>query len=66
VVWLENFNKLLKERSVTYKPAGDGKIYTDPDADRAREYFRDKKPRKMVEKLTTVDTAVSEMINDGD
>ncbi len=63
---MENFNKLLKERSVTYKPAGDGKIYTDPDADRAREYFRDKKPRKMVEKLTTVDTAVSEMINDGD
>lgn len=63
---MNNYNDMLKERSVTYKPAGDGKIYTDPDADRAREYFRTKKPRKMVEKLTTVDQAVQELVLDGD
>lgn len=63
---MDNYNKLLKERSVTYKPTGVGKIYTDPDADRAREYFRDQKPRKMIEKLTTVNKAVSGLINDGD
>ncbi len=61
-----NHNEYLKERNVTYKPAGIGKIFTDPDADRAREYFRDIKPRKMVEKVTTVDHAVSSLINAGD
>lgn len=60
------YNDLMKERSVTYKPAGKGKIFTDPDADRARLYFRDQKPRKMTEKVTTAQNAVSEMINDGD
>lgn len=63
---MNNYNDILKERSVTYKPAGSGKIYTDPDADRAREYFRTKKPRKMVEKLTTVEKVVTEMISSGD
>jgi glutaconate CoA-transferase, subunit A len=66
VVCLDNFNEMLKERSVTYKPAGVGKIYTDPDADKARQYFRDVKPRKMTEKLSTVDKVVTDLINDGD
>ncbi|HED24686.1 MAG TPA: hypothetical protein ENN91_06140, partial [Firmicutes bacterium] len=60
------YNDLMKERSVTYRPAGKGNIFTDPDADRARLYFRDQKPRKMTEKVTTAQKAVSEMINDGD
>ena len=63
---MENFNKYTEERTVTYKPTGTGKLYTDPDAEKAREYFRDKKPRKMVEKATTVEKVVKEMISDGD
>ncbi|MDW7740124.1 MAG: CoA-transferase [Bacillota bacterium] len=63
---MEEYNKLVKERKVTYRPAGVGEIFTDPDADKARFFFRDEKPRKMVEKTTTVEKAVSELINDGD
>ncbi len=63
---MDNFYKFNKERNVTYSPTGFGKIYTDPDADKAREYFRDQKPRKMVEKTTSVDQAVKDLINDGD
>lgn len=63
---MKNFNQLYKERTVTYKPTGEGKIYTDPDADKARVYFRDVKPRKMTEKLTTVKDAVTNHVHDGD
>lgn len=63
---MKNFNQLFKERTVTYRPTGVGKIYTDPDADRARVYFRDVKPRKMTEKITTVKEAVTNLIHDGD
>lgn len=63
---MKNYDSLFKERSVKYKPAGSGKIYTDPDADKARQFFRDQKPRKMTEKLTTVDEAVKRLIQDGD
>lgn len=63
---MENYNELFKERSVTYKPTGVGKIFTDPDADKARKYFRDEKPRKMTEKSTTVKEAVENLINDGE
>jgi glutaconate CoA-transferase, subunit A len=66
VVYLADFTELLIEKNVTYKPAGCGKIYTDPDADRARFYFRDQKPRKMVEKTMLVGEAVTKLINDGD
>lgn len=63
---MADFTDLLKEKNVTFRPAGCGKIYTDPDADRARVYFRDHKPRKMVDKSTTVDEAVKKLISDGD
>ena len=66
VIYMQHYCHLLKERSVTYKPAGTGKIFTDPDADKARVFFRDQKPRKMVNKVTTVAKAVSELVNDGD
>jgi glutaconate CoA-transferase, subunit A len=66
VAGLDSYNGLLKERQVTYKPAGVGRVFTDPDADRARSYFRDQKPRKMTEKVTTVQKVVAEMIYDGD
>ncbi len=54
------------ERAVSYQPAGEGKIFTDPDADKAREYFYHEKPRKMVSKETSVKEAVSALVKDGD
>jgi len=63
---LDSFNRYAKERKVTYKPSGTGKIFTDPDADRARVFFRDEKPRKLIEKVSTVDRAVKDLIEDGD
>ena len=42
-----------------------GKIFTEIDPDVMRDFFR-KKSKKMVNKVTTVEKAVSEMIHDGD
>jgi glutaconate CoA-transferase subunit A len=42
-----------------------GKLFVDPDVDRAREYFR-KKPRALTDKTTTVKAAVAQLIHDGD
>ncbi|MFW6113748.1 MAG: CoA transferase subunit A [Actinomycetota bacterium] len=44
---------------------GDGPLFMDPDADRAREYFRTKN-RAMVSKVMTVSEAVGKFIHDGD
>jgi glutaconate CoA-transferase subunit A len=44
---------------------GVGRIFTDPDADKARAFFRHKS-RALVSKLTTVKEAVKELIKDGD
>jgi glutaconate CoA-transferase, subunit A len=63
---MADYSDLLTEKQATYKPAGSGRIFTDPDADRARVFFRDQKPRKLVEKITTVSEAVKKLINDGD
>lgn len=63
---MNHYSQLPTEKSVVYKPAGSGTIFTDPDSDKARVYFRDQKPRKMTEKLTTVEEAVKQNINDGD
>lgn len=46
-------------------PHGDGPLYADPSANRAREFFRNK-PRALVDKLMTVKDAVSRFVNDGD
>jgi glutaconate CoA-transferase subunit A len=45
--------------------AGDGPLYADPSADRARAYFATK-PRGLFDKLTTVSEAVARLVNDGD
>ncbi len=45
-------------------PRGEGRLFTDPDVDRAREFFR-QKSRKMVPKVTTVREAVERFIPDG-
>jgi glutaconate CoA-transferase subunit A len=44
---------------------GQGRIFTEIDPDRLREFFR-QKPKKMVNKITTVKEVVSALINDGD
>ena len=44
---------------------GSGKIFTDPDADKAREFFRTKN-RKLESKLMSVKEAVEKFVHDGD
>jgi glutaconate CoA-transferase, subunit A len=44
---------------------GIGKIFTDPDADKAREFFRTKS-RKLESKVMSVKEAVEKLVHDGD
>jgi glutaconate CoA-transferase subunit A len=44
---------------------GCGKIFTDPDADKAREFFRTKN-RKLESKLMSVKEAVEKYVHDGE
>ncbi len=44
---------------------GIGRLFTDPDPDKAREFFR-KKSRELENKLTTVKDAVAKYLHDGD
>jgi glutaconate CoA-transferase subunit A len=44
---------------------GDGALFSDPSADRAREFFRTK-PRALTDKTTTVAEAVARLVADGD
>src|SRR3954453_6199195 len=46
-------------------PRGEGPLYADPSADRARQFFA-AKPRAQTDKLTTVADAVARLVNDGD
>src|SRR5947209_5536547 len=45
-------------------PQGDGVLFTDPSADRAREWFA-AKPRALTDKVTTVAEAVTRLVADG-
>src|SRR5262245_26982761 len=45
-------------------PRGEGALFTDPSADRARKWFAGK-PRAMTDKLTTVAEAVARLVHDG-
>ena len=45
-------------------PQGEGPLFTDPSADRAREWFAGK-PRALTDKLTTVAEAVARLVHDG-
>lgn len=60
----ENY-ALAGKQEVTYILAGERRLFTDPDADKAREFFSGKS-RKKVDKTTTVREAVSRLIRDGD
>ncbi len=44
---------------------GKGRLFTDPDPDKAREFFR-KKSRKMTGKLMSLKKAIEEFVHDGD
>jgi glutaconate CoA-transferase subunit A len=44
---------------------GDGSLYTDPSAERAREHFATK-PRALTDKVTDVADAVARLVHDGD
>jgi glutaconate CoA-transferase, subunit A len=44
---------------------GDGTLFADPSADRAREFFASK-PRALADKVTTVAEAVRALVRDGD
>lgn len=55
---------LTGEREAVYRPAGDRRLFTDPDADAARAFFQGK-PREKVDKTTTVREAVTRLIHDG-
>src|SRR5438270_7387909 len=44
---------------------GNGRLYTDPSPDRARQFFATK-PRALTDKLTTVAEAVARLVQDGE
>src|SRR6516162_678549 len=44
---------------------GEGPLFTDPSANRAREFFAGR-PRALTDKLTSVADAVARLIHDGD
>ena len=46
-------------------PHGTGELFSDPSANKAREYFATK-PRALADKLTTVREAVGRLLHDGD
>jgi glutaconate CoA-transferase subunit A len=46
-------------------PQGQGRLFTNPSAERARVHFANK-PRAQTDKLTTVAEAVSRLVKDGD
>ena len=44
---------------------GNGRLFTDPDPDKAREFFRHKS-RKLENKLMPLKTAIEKFVHDGD
>jgi glutaconate CoA-transferase subunit A len=44
---------------------GEGTLFTDPSANRAREFFASR-PRALIDKVTTVAEAVARLVTDGD
>lgn len=54
-----------QEKQVTYKRVGEGELFQDPDANRARDYFRGRS-RAMTRKVMPVREAVTRFVADGD
>ncbi len=53
------------DKNVSYVKVGTRRLFTNPDADDAREFFHGKS-RKLVSKITTVKDAISNLVQDGD
>ena len=53
------------KRTVVYEPAGDRRLFTNPDADEARAFFQGKS-REKVDKTTSAKEAVARLVHDGD
>ncbi|NMB35001.1 MAG: CoA transferase subunit A [Firmicutes bacterium] len=53
------------DQIVTYKRTGERILFTNPDVDEARSHFR-QKSRRLINKVTTPQEAVSTLIEDGD
>ena len=63
-----NFNEdfsISQDQAVSYEKAGKRRLFTDPDVDNMREIFK-KKSRKMINKVTAVEDAVDELVENGD
>lgn len=56
---------LTGKRDAVYEPAGNRRLFTNPDADEARAFFQGKS-RERVDKTTTVKEAVNRLVHDGD
>jgi glutaconate CoA-transferase subunit A len=54
-----------KSKNIPALSSGQNQLFADPDADKAREFFKNKS-RAMVNKVTTVDEAVKRLLHDGD
>jgi glutaconate CoA-transferase subunit A len=50
---------------MSFPSQGDGPLFTDPSANRAREYFASK-PHALSDKVSTVPEAVARLVQDGD
>jgi glutaconate CoA-transferase subunit A len=50
---------------MSFPSQGEGPLFTDPSANRAREYFASK-PRALSDKVTTIQEAVARLVQDGD
>ncbi len=53
------------DQEVVYKKVGTRRLFSNPDADEARDHFTSQS-RRMVDKTTTVKDAVANLISDGD
>jgi glutaconate CoA-transferase subunit A len=56
---------LHEDQTVLYLQKGTRRLFTNPDTDEARAFFRTKN-RRMVNKVTTVKEAVTKYVKDGD
>lgn len=54
------------DQVVTYKKAGERQLFTSPDVDEVRSFFKQQKSRRMINKITTPQEAVSKLVADGD
>ncbi len=65
ITMLDGEYAVQMDQKVTYEKAGSCRLFTNPDADEARAFFRGKS-RMLVNKVTTTREAVETLVRDGD